>query len=137
MNLKIFCDGGSRGNPGPAAIGFVVQDENEELIFEHGEEIGRATNNTAEYQAVVYALHWLAGFCWQRSLFKVDFFLDSKLVVNQVNGNYKVKKIHLKKLLKQLKRLEKKISIKPNYHYICREKNHLADSLLNQALDQA
>lgn len=135
--LKIYCDGGARGNPGPAAIGFVVEDLGKGIIYEHGEEIGKATNNMAEYQAVVQALRWLSGYLYDRNTVgRLEFFLDSQLVVNQLNGNFKIKKAHLLQYYKQIKTLEKNLKPKISYQYIPRDKNAQADQLLNQALDK-
>jgi len=134
--LKIFSDGGARGNPGPAAIGFVVLSADGKTIFEHGEAIGKATNNVAEYQGVILALRWLTGFLTVDSnIQKANFFLDSKLVVNQAEGKFKIKKPHLQQLFSQLKALEKSLDIEVSYHYVPREKNQRADELLNQVLD--
>lgn len=135
--LKVFCDGGARGNPGPAAIGFVVKNQMSEIIYQHGEMIGEATNNTAEYQAVIYALRWLGGFLLaKKSVVKVGFYLDSQLVVNQLNGHFKIKKPHLRKLFNKLKCLEGEFKAKLYYYYIPRKENSEPDRLLNQALDK-
>ena len=91
--LLIFTDGGARGNPGPAAIGFIIKDNYGEVLVELGKFIGRATNNVAEYQAVIEALTWLKNNYQRKELSndQIDFFLDSNLVVNQLNGFYKIK----------------------------------------------
>jgi len=134
--LNIHCDGGARGNPGPAAIGFVVEDSSKRRIYEYGEGIGETTNNAAEYQAVVLALRWLSGYLHGRNTIDcLNFFLDSQLVVNQLNGNFKIKKPHLRQYHNQIKTLEKNLKIKVGYQYIPREQNTQADKLLNQALD--
>ena len=135
--LTIFTDGGARGNPGPAALGVVVKNSQGEKITEFGQLIGRATNNVAEYQAVVAALLWLKEN--QQILTDVtgiEFFLDSTLVVNQLNGKYKIKDLKLKNLIIKIKELEKNFSQKFFYHFIPRSKNHQADFLVNQTLDK-
>jgi len=133
--LLIFTDGGARGNPGPAAIGFMVKNNRGQVLVKLGKYIGRATNNVAEYQAVIEALKWIKSSI-QYSIFSIQFFLDSKLVVNQLNGRFKIKDIKLKKLIIKVRCLEKEINGKIFYHFIPRQKNHHADFLVNQALDK-
>ena len=133
--LVVFADGGSRGNPGPAAIGFVVKDENGKTLAEKGKRIGRETNNVAEYTAVIEALKWLVGEFRVKEL-QVNFFLDSQLVVNQLNGLYKIKNANLRNLIIKVRQLERAISGNVSYQYISRERNQEADSLLNQSLDR-
>lgn len=143
-NLVVFTDGGARGNPGPAAIGFIIKDDHGKILVELGKFIGRATNNVAEYQAVIEALKWLslniqypidrsAGFFRNAN---IQFFLDSQLVVNQLNGRFKVKDTKLKNLVIKVRCLEKEINGKIFYHFIPRQKNHHADFLVNQTLDK-
>lgn len=143
-NLVVFTDGGARGNPGPAAIGFIIKDDHGKILVELGKFIGRATNNVAEYQAVIEALKWLslniqypidrsAGFFRNAN---IQFFLDSQLVVNQLNGRFKVKDTKLKNLIIKVRCLEKEINGKIFYHFIPRQKNHHADFLVNQTLDK-
>lgn len=137
--LKIFCDGGARGNPGPAAIGYSIIQNGRE-IKARGQYIGKATNNEAEYKAVLAALTWLEKNT-KPSLYSIKIFLDSKLVVNQLNGLYKVKKAHLRALVLKVRNAEgalysKKIAKEITYHHIPREQNKRADQLLNQALDK-
>jgi ribonuclease HI len=134
-NLFIFTDGGARGNPGPAAIGFMVKDNRGQVLVKLGKYIGRATNNVAEYQAVIEALKWIKSSI-QYSIFSIQFFLDSKLVVNQLNGRFKIKDVKLKNLIIKVRCLEKEIKGKIFYHFIPRQKNHHADFLVNQALDK-
>ncbi len=133
--LNVFTDGGARGNPGPAAVGFVVKDEQGKVLQEGSEFIGRATNNVAEYQAVIKALEWIiSNIRYQIS--NIDFFLDSKLIVNQLNGLFKIKNLNLRNLIIKIRRLEKKIDGKIFYYFIPREKNKEADLLVNQALNK-
>ena len=136
--FEIWTDGGARGNPGPAAIGFVVKNNNQ-LIFKSGEFIGKTTNNIAEYTAVVKALEWLEKNCpiAQLSNCPIVFYLDSQLVVQQLNGKFKVKNIALTNLIINIKNFEAKFSGKITYQKIDREENYLADGLVNQALDSA
>lgn len=133
--LSVFCDGGARGNPGPAAIGFVVW-QNNKIVHKFSQRIGVATNNVAEYRAVISALEWLTS---QKSInplpLTINFFLDSQLIVNQLNGRYKVKNSNLQKLIINVKNLEKKLGRKINCRYISRRQNKIADSLVNQVLN--
>ncbi len=134
--LVIFTDGGARGNPGPAATGFVIKDSTGKIIHRQGKYIGRTTNNVAEYQAVIEALGWLAAHP-RLPITKLQFFLDSKLVVNQLNGLFKVKEIKMRNLVVKVRQLEREIGGNVSYQAIPREKNSLADSLVNQTLDKS
>lgn len=135
MVIHIYTDGGARGNPGPAACAFVATDENGQLIHQQGFYLGVATNNQAEYQAVIESLKWLA--IMNHEPITVNFYLDSQLVVNQLNGNYKIKNALLEKLNSQIKNLvvENKIKVE-KIIYIPRGKNFAADSLVNQTLNK-
>ena len=133
--LSIFTDGGSRGNPGPSALGVVVKNEEGKTIQKLNKFLGKKTNNQAEYLAVLETFEWLSANQDLSSL-KIDFFIDSKLVVNQLSGFYKIKNQDLKDLIIKIKFLENKISGKVFYHFIPREKNKEADFLVNQTLDK-
>lgn len=125
MNLKIFTDGGARGNPGPAAVGVVIQDEDEKTLHQFGKKIGHSTNNVAEYMGVVEALRYLrlrTTNCGLQSR-KIDFYSDSKLVVNQLNGTFKVKDANLRELILKIRNLEQEIGVPIFYHFIPRKKN--------------
>lgn len=109
--LKIFTDGGARGNPGPAAAGFLIKDEKGKTLIEKGEYLGEATNNVAEYQGAIKALEWLVAN--QEVIAgreRIDFFLDSQLVVNQLNGIFKVKNAGLRSLMVEVRQLEGEIT---------------------------
>ncbi len=130
---KIYCDGGARGNPGPAAAAFVVEKE-EKIIFRGTKFLGKATNNAAEYQAVIIAFEWLS-----KNLEKINeeilFILDSELVVKQLKGIFKVKNENLRNFFFTIKEMESKINLKISYTSVPREKNKLADFLVNNLLD--
>ncbi len=130
--FKLFTDGGARGNPGPAAIGAVIQDTKGNVIAEISEYIGTATNNYAEYSAL------MKGLARARALgcSEIACFLDSELVVKQLNGQYKVKNKDLAKLFIHIHNVRLKFK-KITFSAIPREKNKLADKLVNQALDKA
>ena len=137
--LKIFTDGGSRGNPGESATGVVIYDQDEKLIWERGEYAGKGTNNEAEYLALSRALDWLVE-CkregWQAcQVDKVFFYLDSKLVVEQMNDNWKVKEPRMRVLKEQCQQRVAEIGLEVVFQHIAREKNKRADELVNQALD--
>jgi ribonuclease HI len=131
----IYCDGGARGNPGPAAIGFIVSDQRKKVLAKVGQTIGRATNNVAEYQGVVHALTW-----FQKNISspkpRIKIFLDSMLVVNQLNGFFKIKNAALRDLAIKVRQLENLLNAEVSYHFVPREQNQIADFLVNQALDR-
>jgi ribonuclease HI len=135
--LKIFCDGGARGNPGPAGVGFVVCDEKGKVIKGQGRYIGETTNNVAEYRAVLEALEFLGRETrYAKRNTEITFFLDSKLVVNQLNGFYKIKKAHLRDLIIKVRQKEGELGAKIFYQYVPREKNKEADRIVNDVLDE-
>lgn len=131
--LVIHCDGASRGNPGPAASGFVVY-KNSLEIFKAGYSIGVETNNVAEYKAVIFALEWLIKF--SQEFESVEIVLDSQLVARQLIGEYKIKNVKLISLAKKIKKLENYLKHRINYSSVLRSKNKIADGLVNQVLDQ-
>lgn len=131
--LHVFTDGGARGNPGPSAIGVVVKDDKGKTLAQFGKTLGVATNNVAEYRAVVEALEWVKK---RGSTSHIVFFLDSKLVAMQLSGIYKVKNAHLRELVMQIRILEQEIGADVFYQAIPREKNKEADRMVNLALDQ-
>ena len=130
MMIEAFEDGGARGNPGPAAFGYVVKKDGQIIKSGNG-YIGIATNNVAEYTAVIEALTWL-----ESSYPKVNltFYLDSELVVSQLSGIYKVKNSNIRNLIFKIRTLESNFG-QVNYKHIPREKNKQADRLVNLALD--
>lgn len=133
--LQVFADGGARGNPGPAAIGFIVRDASGKILCQKGKYIGKTTNNVAEYQAVIEALKWIRkNFRLPPS--RIQFFLDSKLVVNQLNGLFKVKEIKMRNLIIKVRQLEREAGGNASYELIPRQKNSLADSFVNRAIDK-
>ena len=128
--LIIYTDGGARGNPGPAGIGAVLKNEAGEIVAEISEYLGVATNNQAEYKAVVAAIKKAK----ELGATELDFFLDSELVVKQLNREYKVKNHDLATLFVQVYNAVlgfKKVTFK----HVRRELNKEADRLVNKALD--
>jgi ribonuclease HI len=134
-NLTVNTDGGARGNPGPAAIGVVIQDDGK-IIHEHKAYLGEQTNNVAEYEALLYALGWVSRFCVDKNVDSVEFLLDSKLVVEQVQGHWKVKEAHLQTLVSKAKELLVSLPCSYAFRYVPRAQNAHADKLVNQALDE-
>ena len=129
--LIIYTDGGARGNPGPAGLGIVFYNEKKERIKEISKFIGKATNNEAEYNSLILALKEAKKF--ETKI--IEFYLDSELVVNQLNGKYRVKKENLKFLYKQAMNLINRYD-QIHFYHISRDKNELADKLVNRAIDQ-
>jgi ribonuclease HI len=130
--LFLFTDGASRGNPGPAAAGALLKDEGGEILLKRGQFLGRTTNNEAEYRALILGLKLAKRLAPE----VLVCLLDSKLVVSQVNGLYRVKQDHLAKLLLEVRQAEKAYE-KVLYKLIPREKNRGADALANEVLDGA
>lgn len=130
MKVKIFTDGGSRGNPGHAAIGVVIQNENEKILKEYGKYIGETTNNQAEYRALLSALETAQ----EMGATEVHCFLDSELVVKQMRGEYKVRDKNLAPLFVKIWNLKTKLK-KVTFIHIPRHKNSAADAWVNKALD--
>jgi len=138
MKIKIFSDGGARGNPGPAGIGVKIEtrDQGSETRKEISKYIGDKTNNQAEYLAVIEGLEWVKENIEEQDL-EIECFLDSQLIVEQLNQRYKIKNEGLKPLFWQVRDLLISLGGKVNFKYIPREKNHEADKLVNKAIDEA
>ncbi len=130
MKLVVNVDGGARGNPGPAAVGAVVQLPGGEVLEERGERIGKATNNVAEYRAVLLGIERAA----ELGASELELVGDSELIVRQVKGEYKVKDATLRGLHAEVKR-----ALRPfeqwSIRHVRREQNAEADRLVNAALD--
>lgn len=134
QRIQINSDGGARGNPGPAAIGVVIKDDGGKLIHKIGQSLGRQTNNQAEYMAVIIALEWLSKN--QKKPTQADFYLDSELVVKQLNGDYKVKNEDLFTKYSQIKQLIQSWGQVVSFNHVPRIQNKDADKIVNQVLDQ-
>jgi ribonuclease HI len=134
-DLIVFTDGGARGNPGPAAVGYVIKNSLGRILCQQSMFVGQTTNNVAEYRAVIEALKWLIKKT-NLNYSQINFFLDSKLVVNQLNGFYKVKETKMRNLIIEVRQLERELGGNVFYHLIPRQKNKLADSLVNQTLNR-
>jgi ribonuclease HI len=132
VKARLFTDGGARGNPGPAAYGFVLEDEAGGVIAAHGEAIGVATNNVAEYSALVAGLEEAAA----QGVTELEVVSDSELMVKQMRGEYRVKNEALQGLQQAAARLARGVG-SVTYTAVRREHNELADRLVNDALDAA
>jgi ribonuclease HI len=136
MNLFVFTDGGSRGNPGPAAIGVYITDDKGKELASIGKVIGSTTNNVAEYKAILEALTWIAENKHKLGQdLEISFFMDSELAYRQIAGIYKIKNENLRELVYKIKEKEKEIASSISYAHVRREKNKNADKLVNLALD--
>jgi ribonuclease HI len=133
--LTIFTDGGARGNPGPSAIGVTVLDQTKTPIYELSQTIGEATNNEAEYQAFLASILWLTQTKHPPTITHVDWRLDSKLVVEQLNRRWKVKEKRLLPTIEQIWSLLASLPYSFTIVHVPRELNRRADALVNQALD--
>jgi ribonuclease H / adenosylcobalamin/alpha-ribazole phosphatase len=130
VKAKLSTDGGARGNPGPAAYGYVLEAEDGTVLAAHGETIGTATNNVAEYRALVAGLEKAL----ELHVDEVEVVSDSELLVKQMRGEYKVKKPTLRELWEEATDLARQLR-SVRYTAVRREHNELADRLVNEALD--
>jgi ribonuclease HI len=132
VRARLFTDGGARGNPGPAAFGYVLEAEDKTVLDARGEAIGVATNNVAEYRALVAGL----GKAVELAVPELEVVSDSELLVKQMRGEYKVKNAALRELSLEAARLASRLRT-VEYRHVAREHNELADRLVNEALDRA
>jgi ribonuclease HI len=132
VKARLFTDGGSRGNPGPAAYGYVLEAGDGTVLAAHGEAIGVATNNVAEYSALVAGL----ARAEEVGVDELEVVSDSELLVKQMRGEYKVKNAALRELWEEAQRSARRLGT-VTYAAVRREHNELADSLVNEALDRA
>jgi ribonuclease HI len=132
VRAKLSTDGGARGNPGPAAYGYVLEDEDGTVLDARGETIGVATNNVAEYRALIAGLEKAV----ELGIDELEVVSDSELLVKQMQGEYRVKNEALRELNDEANFLEKKLG-RVRYKAVRREHNELADKLVNDALDAA
>ena len=130
MKARLLTDGGARGNPGPAAYGYVLETEDGTVLAAHGERIGIATNNVAEYSALIAGLEKAL----ELQVGELEVVSDSELMVKQMKGEYRVKNEALRDLYLEATRLARRLD-KVVYKAVRREHNELADKLVNDALD--
>lgn len=132
MRAVLHADGGARGNPGPAGIGVLLEDADRNVIAEIAEGIGEATNNVAEYKAVIAGLE----LALDKGVTDIDVHLDSKLVVHQLRGDWKIKNDRLRALAVRARALLNRFE-RSSLHHVAREMNADADKLANQGMDAA
>jgi ribonuclease HI len=132
VKAKLSTDGGARGNPGPAAYGYVLEAEDGTVLDARGETIGVATNNVAEYRALIAGLERAV----ELGIDELEVVSDSELLVKQMQGEYRVKNEALRELNDEANSLERKLG-RVRYRAVRREHNELADKLVNEALDSA
>ena len=135
--IIVHTDGGSRGNPGPAAIGVFIQDASGGVMARYGETIGKATNNEAEYRALISALQKIKALIGKEKSKQTnaDVYMDSELIVRQLNGEYKIEVEHLIPFFIKIWNL--KIDFAGvTFSHVPREKNKEADAMVNEALDR-
>ena len=130
MRATLSTDGGARGNPGPAAYAYVLEAEDGTVLAAHGEAIGVATNNVAEYSALIAGLEKAVELC----VGELEVISDSELMVKQMRGEYKVKNEALRELSLRASRVARDLG-SVTYRAVRREHNKLADQLVNDALD--
>lgn len=130
-HIKVYTDGGSRGNPGPSASGIVLLTPDDEVIEAFGVYLGTTTNNQAECKAVLFALEAAI----KHGAKKIDFYMDSMLVCKQLLGEYKIKNADLKPIYKQIWDYTKDLEV--TYTHVYRAFNKLADEQVNIAIDRA
>jgi ribonuclease HI len=132
VRARLSTDGGARGNPGPAAYGYVLEAEDGTVLDARGETIGVATNNVAEYRALLAGL----ASALERGVDELEVVSDSELVVKQMRGEYKVKSPTLRELVDEAQALAGRLA-SVRFTAVRREHNELADRLVNEALDSA
>jgi ribonuclease HI len=132
VRARLFTDGGARGNPGPAAYGFVLETEEGDVLASHGEAIGVATNNVAEYSGLIGGLRRAV----ELDVRELEVVSDSELMVKQMRGEYKVKNEALRELSLEAARIARELQ-SVEYRHVKRAHNELADRLVNEALDAA
>ncbi len=134
--IKIYTDGASRGNPGLSGIGIIIYNENNFILSTYKEYIGTATNNQAEYRAVIKSIELIKKLKKNGIEFdKVEFYSDSELMVNQINFDYETKDAELALLNNKFHVKVRKLGINYSIHHIERSKNKNADKLANMAID--
>jgi probable phosphoglycerate mutase len=132
VRARLSTDGGARGNPGPAAYGYVLEADDGTVLAAHGEAIGTATNNVAEYRALLAGLEKALDL----GVDELEVVSDSELLVKQMRGEYRVKNETLRGLQDEAARLARRLR-RVTYTAVRREHNELADQLVNEALDSA
>lgn len=135
MDLVINTDGASKGNPGPSSYGYIIKNRGGAIVHQEGEQIGVTTNNVAEYTAVLKALEYIFKRFFLKVPHKIEVVADSRLVVEQLSGRFKIKSPNLIPLVQKIKVLEEELG-KVVYRSVPREENFVADRLANRAFEK-
>lgn len=133
--VHIYTDGGSRGNPGPSALGVYITDEKGKLIAKIGKKLGVTTNNVAEYSAILAGLTYVLENKTLLSPESINFFMDSQLAYSQLVGIYKIKNDKIRMIMFEIRKKEAELNLPIFYAHIPREQNKNADAMVNLALD--
>jgi ribonuclease HI len=136
MQISVYTDGGSRGNPGLSGLGIVIYDPSQKIITKITKFLGVKTNNEAEYLALIEALTWIRDHRLEYNISQIDFFTDSQLLSRQMSGKYKIKAANIKPLYQTALSLLATVNLPSSFHEVLREQNSLADLLANHAMDQ-
>ncbi len=135
MHIIIHTDGGSRGNPGPAASAFIVHSFKNEVLHEESKYLGVTTNNIAEYSALRMAMDWVKNSYQELEISKIEILMDSELVVKQMRGEYKIKDVNLQAIAQDIKRIQLELQLDVSFIHVRRAENAHADLLVNECLD--
>ena len=135
-HVVIHTDGGSRGNPGPAAIGVWIGTSDGDEIHSFGQFLGMGTNNEAEYEAILASLTWLLASPIKDTMLDITWKLDSMLVVEQLNRRWKIKEPRIQTKATRCWQLLQSLTVPYSIKYVPRAQNAQADALVNQALDK-
>ena len=133
--IQIYTDGGSRGNPGQAAIGVYIVNGNNKELARVGRKIGEATNNVAEYSAILEGFAWVLANKDRHNVSEVHFYMDSQLAYSQIVGLFKVKNERIRDFIFKIRQKEAGLGVPVFYNHVFREKNKNADLMVNLALD--
>ena len=135
MEINIYTDGGSRGNPGISGYGLVIYEDNQKILYQESRFLGIKTNNEAEYSGIIAALEWIKNNQSAYQITQLNFFADSQLMIRQFQGAYKVKAPTLLPLFSRAQQLLLQINLPVKFTDVRREFNEFADTLANQAMD--
>lgn len=136
MQISVYTDGGSRGNPGHSGYGLVIYDESQQILFKEAKYLGIKTNNEAEYAGLIGALTWIKQNQESKNITQINFHSDSQLMVRQLQGAYKVRAPNLIPIFQNAKEIINSIKSPIVFKDVRREFNKLADELANQAMDR-
>jgi len=136
MNINVYTDGGSRGNPGHSGYGLVIYDDDQKILFQESKYLGIKTNNEAEYSGLIGALSWINDNQKSLDISQINFYADSQLMIRQMQKIYKVKSPNLIPIFNQAQDFIKTISSPIFFKDIRRDFNKFADQLANEAMDK-